>query len=76
MKFNNNYYGLQTAEKVDQSFSVPVGQVGTTSVKIQIMNAMSEGNAPQKPPILIQVGLFCSLDVFYFEIPVLAQTLF
>ena len=31
------------------------------------------GNAPEKPPIIIQVGFMSSLDKVYFEIPVLLQ---
>lgn len=36
----------------------------------------TEGMPPSKPPITIQAGLMCSLDLFYFELPILAQVLF
>ena len=52
------------------------GCTAETSVLCTPIPANSQGEAPAKPPILIQAGLLCSLDLFYFETPVLAQVLF
>ena len=55
---------------------VAPGVTADTSILCTPMAPNSQGSAPTKPPILIQAGLLSSLDLFYFEIPVLAQILF
>ena len=74
-KLNVNYFGFTVDQGIPPNTIVAPG----TTVETQVLCSPSggiSGDAPQRPPILIQCGLMNSLDLFFFEIPVLAQILF
>ena len=73
---NTNHFGFTVDEGVPQGFVVGPGASAETSVLCTPVAANGQGPEPTKPPILIQAGLLSSLDLFYFEVPVLAQVLF
>ena len=75
-KMNTNHFGFTVDEGVPQGFVVGPGATAETSVLCTPVAANGQGPEPTKPPILIQAGLLSSLDLFYFEVPVLAQVLF
>ena len=75
-KMNTNHYGFTVDEGIPQGFMVGPGATAETSILCSPIQANAQGPEPTKPPILIQAGLLSSLDLFYFEVPVLAQVLF
>lgn len=42
-------------------------------MKLTCKNSGQRTEPPANPPAIIQTGLMCSLDLFYFDIPVLQQ---
>ena len=72
MKFNQNHYGFSLDEPFPPTFGLQPGE--SKNIKLRCSLGVSKGGAPpQKPPVLIQAGLKCSLDLFYFSIPALLQ---
>ena len=72
---NVNYFGYTVDEGIPQNLVVAPGTTVETHLLCSPTAGIS-GEPPQRPPILIQCGLMCSLDLFFFEMPVLAQCLF
>ncbi len=73
MKLNKNYLGLQLDEDFPQ-ITIFSGQSQQINLKLHMRGPFAE--APVQPPVLIQTGLMCSLDLFYFDIPALLQIAF
>ena len=74
-KLNVNYFGFTVDQGIPPNTVVAPG----TTVETQVLCSPTvaiQGEPPQKPPILIQCGLMTTLDLFFFELPVLAQILF
>ncbi|CDW71914.1 ap-1 complex subunit beta-1 isoform x3 [Stylonychia lemnae] len=75
MKINTNYYGVNVVHPFPSDLTVSPGE--TKFVKLSCATMINNGQtAPAKPPILIQSGIKCNLDLFYFDIPMLSQVLF
>ena len=72
---NVNYFGFTVDEGIASDFVVAPGTTVETYVLCSPAPQPS-GDPPQKPPILIQCGLMCSLDLFFFEMPALGFILF
>ena len=74
-KLNTNFFGYTVEQSVPQDLVVAPGTTVETHAIVNRTGA-TNGEPPQRPPILVQAGLMCSLDLFFFEMPVLAQVLF
>lgn len=75
-KANSNFFGFTVDQGIQQGLVLLPGSSVETSVLMTPKINATEGVPPSKPPITVQAGLMCSLDLFYFELPVLAQVLF
>jgi hypothetical protein len=70
MKLNTNYLGLQLDEEFPKVTLVS-GQSQQVNLRLHMRGPFAD--APVQPPVLIQTGIMCSLDLFYFDIPALLQ---
>ena len=75
LKLNTNYYGIAEQENFPSSFFVARGASVTTRLTCK-PNANCTQDPPKGAPILIQAGIKCSIDLFYFNIPMLAHMIF
>jgi len=74
MKFNQNHYGLALEEAIPSSFLLQQGE--TKGLKLRCALGQGKGGPPpQRPPVVIQAGVKCSVDLFYFSLPVLLQVI-
>jgi hypothetical protein len=76
MKINNNLFGIINADPIPQNFTVSQGSVAKISIKCKISPQSSNPTPPQGSVIIVQAGLKCSMDLFYFNFPVLLHTMF
>lgn len=74
LKVNNNIFGVQAEEPIPSSFFVAMGGSVEVKVRCSIMKANVGAQMPQGM-FVVQAGIKCSLDLFYFSFPVLFQTL-
>ena len=70
-KMNVNYFGYVVDEGLPASLVIAPGTTMETQILCSPTGGL-QGEPPQRPPILIQCGIMCSLDLFFFEMPVLA----
>jgi hypothetical protein len=73
MKLNQNHFGVSLEEPLPPGFSLMPGESKQLALRCTLSNP--GGPAPQRPPVLIQAGIKCSLDLFYFTLPALLQVL-
>lgn len=74
MKLNQNHFGIMLDESVPPGFSVASGESKTLKLKCSL-GKNPGGTQPQRPPVLVQAGIKCNIDLFYFNIPALLQVL-
>ena len=77
IQFNKNYFGISINSK--SIFSIVISPNSTNEVKIPIefnVNSDFTKTPSEKPPMFIETAISCSLDEFYFNIPMLFSTLF
>ena len=74
LKVNNNIFGVHAEEPIPQSFFVAMGGSVEVKVRCSIMKANVGAQMPQGM-LVVQAGIKCFLDLFYFSFPVLFQTL-
>jgi hypothetical protein len=74
MKLNQNHFGVTLEETIPSTFIVEQGQTKTIKLKCGAGKSVG-GTPPQRPPVLIQAGIKCNSDLFYFSIPALLQVL-
>jgi len=76
IQFNTNYFGLSIDPNCLSNLNISPGQSINYSVPIYINNP-DQNSLPQgNPPFTIQTGLRCSLNEYYFMIPVMFCVLF
>jgi AP-1 complex subunit beta-1 len=76
IQFNRNYFGLNVNSSVLKSLLLQPGSSETKSIEVIITNPDSTKVPSYDPPCIIQTAIRCSLDEFYFTIPVMFCTLF
>lgn len=74
LKINNNLFGVAAEEPILASFFVASGSAVETKVRCSIMKGNINGQAAQGM-LVVQAGIKCSCDLFYFSFPILFQTL-
>lgn len=74
MKLNQNHFGVTLDDGFPQGFHIQHGETKQITLKCSASKNMG-GAPPTRPPILIQAGVKCNVDLFYFTIPVILQTL-
>jgi len=74
LKINNNFYGIQ-AGPIQSSFYVAQGAQVECVVPCTAMENGLSGQVPTSNVILVEAGIKCNLDLFYFTFPVLVHTL-
>lgn len=68
MKLNQNHFGFALEEGFPAGFTVKQGE--TKSLRLRCaMGKNPGGQVPQRPPVLIQAGIKCNVDLFYFNLP-------
>jgi hypothetical protein len=76
IQFNKNYFGLTINSLVLNSLILHPGSSETKSIEIIILNPDPTKALDYDPPCIIQTAIRCSLDEFYFTIPVMFCALF
>jgi hypothetical protein len=70
MKINQNHFGITLEEGFPPEFHVQHGETRHISLKCATGKNMG-GAPPTRPPIIVQAGIKCNVDLFYFTMPVL-----
>jgi hypothetical protein len=68
MKLNQNHFGVALDEMIPAGFTVNSGETNSIRLKCSL-GKNPGGQAPQRPPYLIQAGIKCNIDLFYFNLP-------
>lgn len=74
LKINNNIFGVEAVDQIQPSFFIAAGASVETKIRCSIMKGNQNGQIPQGM-FVVQAGIKCSYDLFYFSFPVLFQTL-
>lgn len=77
IQFNKNYFGLFVDTNSISFAAIPPG--GITDLKIFVdcnVNSDFTKLPSDKPPLICEIGLKCSLDEYYFNVPILFCVLF
>jgi hypothetical protein len=72
LKLNSNHYGLEVKTQISPGFQVAPGQSSSCSVPLSKMTNLGQ-TAPTGPIVLVETGIKCSLDLFFFQVPMLLQ---
>lgn len=76
MQFNTNFFGITCNPDQISNLFVQNGSSIQARVDLEVNINPDQSKVPENVPILLQTGLRCSLDEFYFNIPVIASVLF
>jgi hypothetical protein len=76
MQFGRNYFGLTANPVLIRSLVLPPSSSENIKVEVLIGNADPNKIPSYDPPCVLQTAIRCSLDEFYFSVPVLFTTLF
>ncbi|TNV84540.1 hypothetical protein FGO68_gene17379 [Halteria grandinella] len=74
MKLNQNHFGLALHDPFPTPFTLRPQESRSLTLTCH-QNRAPGGPPPLRPPVLIQAGINCSLDLFYFTLPALLQVL-
>lgn len=77
MQLNRNYFGLVL--NTENLSYVSVNPNGSTEAKVPVMSGVNSDFSkipPESPLLLVEAAISCSLDEYYFNIPVLFSVLF
>lgn len=76
LQFNTNYFGIACVSNSIMNTFIPNGQVSQVRVDLSINSNPDLNKIPDNVPYLLQTGFRCSLDEYYFNIPVMFSVLF
>lgn len=77
MQLNRNYFGL--ALNTENLNYISVNPNSTADAKIPVLSSVNSDFSkipPESPLLLVEAAIACSLDEYYFNIPILFSVLF
>ena len=72
MQFNTNYFGLVLQDSLTIE---PLQPSASVTSKLRVSSSGQRDSTPPGVPLIIQIAIRCSLDVFYFQAPCMFTTL-
>ena len=76
MQFNTNFFGISCVPNSITNLLVQNGSTAQAKVELTVNSNPDQNKIPEKVPFLLQTGFRCSLDEFYYNIPVMFSVLF
>jgi AP-1 complex subunit beta-1 len=76
IQFNKNYFGLSANSNQLRGMVLQPGSSETRNIEISVTSPDHMKVPSYDPPVLLQTAIRCTLDEYYFTVPIMFSTLF